>query len=163
MPFHHLHKHVLVPSLGISLFNWYVCISFKRWNNVLVPSLGISLFNSPQQFFKQNYIEFSSPLWGFLYLISPNFLHRKGGVFVLVPSLGISLFNRCKPNTFSVCVMKFSSPLWGFLYLIKNNSIINVTVNVLVPSLGISLFNDKHKYLKDEVFSSRPLSGDFFI
>ena len=83
---------------------------------VLVPSLGISLFNI--YFLKyHNNTAFSSPLWGFLYLIEEIVELLDKIATVLVPSLGISLFNVLLTSLCSCCEF------------------------VLVPSLGISLFN----------------------
>ena len=108
---------VLVPSLGISLFNKNNSIINVTVNGVLVPSLGISLFNPLYYFLNNLRCMFSSPLWGFLYLMGitiPEYTDNKG----------------------------FSSPLWGFLYLMSFAVIpFTVTLMVLVPSLGISLFN----------------------
>ena len=59
---------------------------------------------------------FSSPLWGFLYLIL---------------SKEIKKINR----------NQFSSPLWGFFYLINSCNVLQIVRMVLVPSLGILLFN----------------------
>ena len=60
---------------------------------VLVPSLGISLFNIEVMIYRSKKILFSSPLWGFLYLMIMRGTNSKE--------------------------VKFSSPLWGFLYLIS--------------------------------------------
>ena len=60
---------------------------------------------------------FSSPLWGFFYLI-------------LITELVTA-----NDKT-------FSSPLWGFFYLIIISKLLRVQKEtVLVPSLGILLFN----------------------
>ena len=61
-------------------------------------------------------IWFSSPLWGFLYLIAIT-LAIVTVLIVLVPSLGISLFNPSVGIDITA-QLQFSSPLWGFLYLI---------------------------------------------
>ena len=60
---------------------------------VLVPSLGISLFNTDALELVKMIERFSSPLWGFLYLIETKDLLGEVVTIVLVPSLGISLFN----------------------------------------------------------------------
>ena len=62
---------------------------------VLVPSLGILLFNSENQHLYNDFTEFSSPLWGFFYLMCK--------LFRIVTITG----------------EMFSSPLWGFFYLIN--------------------------------------------
>ena len=82
---------------------------------------------------------FSSPLWGFFYLIVT--VDTDGYVtIVLVPSLGILLF-----NTLDACG-------------------IDKRMLVLVPSLGILLFNKNMNNLKKlQAERSRPLSGDSFI
>ena len=89
---------ILVPSLGILLFNTKTEI-LKKLNMILVPSLGILLFNSEVAW--NNYMnnQFSSPLWGFFYLIDL--------------------------DDMTVSVLKFSSPLWGFFYLISNEKLFN--------------------------------------
>ena len=128
---------VLVPSLGILLFNFYL-ETVESLASVLVPSLGILLFNI--KFEKDCFIveKFSSPLWGFFYLILLGFI-SKGNFSVLVPSLGILLFN------FSIT----TQPQRG--------------QTVLVPSLGILLFNKLCRKLQLQKQRSRPLSGDSFI
>ena len=60
---------VLVPSLGILLFNTKALIDKFRATEVLVPSLGILLFNVFGEIEPKEIVEFSSPLWGFFYLI----------------------------------------------------------------------------------------------
>ena len=85
------YKTVLVPSLGISLFNNLIKLwKWFRWF-VLVPSLGISLFNANSEYLS-------------------NSLH-----IVLVPSLGISLFNWMSglPTAFPIC----SRPLVGDFFI----------------------------------------------
>ena len=107
---------------------------------------------------------FSSPLWGFFYLICIETAVKHFSVhMVLVPSLGILLFNSGL-NSIGI-ILKFSSPLWGFFYLIiflyilvavspfssplwgffylmaSTSTSIFVIASVLVPSLGILLFN----------------------
>ncbi len=87
---------------------------------------------------------FSSPLWGFFYLI----IILSVSIFsftVLVPSLGILLFNNAEDY---ICppVQKFSSPLWGFFYLMSINSFCCYQTGVLVPSLGILLFNKSSRF-----------------
>ena len=84
---------VLVPSLGISLFNEETR-NRKKNKKVLVPSLGISLFNGKYE--------------------SENMES-----LVLVPSLGISLFNHIRLLLQFDAFPLFSSPLWGFLYLMN--------------------------------------------
>ena len=77
---------VLVPSLGILLFNRVDDIVVVELEKVLVPSLGILLFNPPGRVFK---FYFS----------------------VLVPSLGILLFNHL---LLPECLLNFCSrPLSG--------------------------------------------------
>ena len=89
--------NVLVPSLEILLFNWMVDIMKREDFKVLVPSLGILLFNKTFGFSRTRWSVFSSPLWGFFYLIH---------LMVIW-----------------VIFLKFSSPLWGFFYLMKNYKI----------------------------------------
>ena len=84
-----------------------------------------------------NYL-FSSPLWGFLYLIKWS-------------------------DDGDKMLWRFSSPLWGFLYLIIEKVFLEEKNEVLVPSLGISLFNIMKKTIDLLNEGSRPLSGDFFI
>ena len=64
-----------------------------KYKEVLVPSLGISLFNECGEHRQERLQRFSSPLWGFLYLIKSQSYRQKKKNYVLVPSLGISLFN----------------------------------------------------------------------
>ena len=61
---------------------------------------------------------FSSPLWGFFYLIPSSGAVDKSAA-VLVPSLGILLFNMNSGDFFIWDEVTFSSPLWGFFYLIN--------------------------------------------
>ena len=59
---------VLIPSLGILLFNEAKKMIDDAPGKVLVPSLWILLFNVVKNIFEENY-KFSSPLWGFFYLM----------------------------------------------------------------------------------------------
>ena len=59
---------VLVPSLGILLFNYDHVTESVVLVRVLVPSLGILLFNKVGESMKYKEL-FSSPLWGFFYLM----------------------------------------------------------------------------------------------
>ena len=106
---------------------------------VLVPSLGILLFNNRLE--SERYIKrmFSSPLWGFFYLMIMN-----------------SIF-----ATYST--KAFSSPLWGFFYLILNPAAIISAITVLVPSLGILLFNIYLQFNKNRHWFSSPLWGFFYL
>ena len=119
-----MREAILVPSLGILLFNMKEFFN-KLFMLVLVPSLGILLFNHSSLFDA---------------VITT----------VLVPSLGILLFNDTKAGLSEKKGRQFSSPLWGFFYLILNILSIIFLIMVLVPSLGILLFNpvlensDKH-------------------
>ncbi len=78
---------------------------------VLVPSLGILLFNTITKYCDIIKSPFSSPLWGFFYLIEVS-LTEKMRIDVLVPSLGILLF-----NSYSCILSRFgekgSRPLSG--------------------------------------------------
>ena len=79
--------------------------------------MRILLFNEIPRTIKVSEAMFSSPLWGFLYLI--------------------------KQSKAIEDAYQFSSPRWGFLYLILIITAIEVAVvTVLVLSLGISLFNN---------------------
>ena len=131
---------VLVPSLGILLFNRETVLDTSALMNVLVPSLGILLFNSNEVGLLIRLEVFSSPLWGFFYLMGVEFINSDRQRLVLVPSLGILLFNN-PVKTFNDRVCLFSSPLWGFFYLIINQQL----------------------HYKEIYKSSRPLSGDSFI
>ena len=62
--------------------------------DILVPSLGILLFNNGVRYEGWTIRTFSSPLWGFFYLME------------LLDSLDDKQ------------ALEFSSPLWGFFYLI---------------------------------------------
>ena len=107
---------------------------------VLVPSLGILLFNKTFGFSRTRWSVFSSPLWGFFYLIHLmviwviflKFSSPLWGFFYLMKNYKIKTKNKGG----------FSSPLWGFFYLIMAKNQINFTKMVLVPSLGILLFNN---------------------
>ena len=81
--------------------------------SVLVPSLGILLFNKETE--KAMYINFSfsSPLWGFFYLIFM-IIFIGCGKKVLVPSLGILLFNYVK-SKFYLKERKVLVPSLGIL------------------------------------------------
>ena len=79
--------------------------------------MRILLFNEIPRTIKVSEAMFSSPLWGFLYLIEQS---------------------KAIEDAY-----QFSSPRWGFLYLILIITAIEVAVvTVLVLSLGISLFNN---------------------
>ena len=129
---------------------------------------------------------FSSPLWGFLYLIS-NMLYYSHRVTKFSSPLWGFLYLITKFLPFPIRGNWFSSPLWGFLYLMTGFQPSNCTIRVLVPSLGISLFNGLgvgvcysyyefssplwgflylimwYSFKEIKKLSSRPLSGDFFI
>ena len=60
---------------------------------------------------------FSSPLWGFFYLISFMYSITLSRTVVLVPSLEILLFNKIMILVIAEKEALFSSPLWGFFYL----------------------------------------------
>ena len=80
--------------------------------------MRILLFNEIPRTIKVSEAMFSSPRWGFLYLM----LFKTGN---------------------ALSYKAFSSPRWGFLYLILIITAIEVAVvTVLVLSLGISLFNN---------------------
>ena len=106
-------------------------------------------------------LEFSSPLWGFLYLIL-NTQMKKLQILFSSPLWGFLYLIQFFPaNPFPWHM--FSSPLWGFLYLMIMTTHWMCVHYVLVPSLGISLFNKCRYCIRCVLRSSRPLSGDFFI
>ena len=79
---------------------------------VLVPSLGILLFNNNLIVNSRTMIMFSSPLWGFFYLMAEWLDESTEEAEVLVPSLGILLFNFDEACV--ITYMDFSSrPLSG--------------------------------------------------
>ena len=132
---------VLVPSLGILLFN-HSSLFDAVITTVLVPSLGILLFNDTKAGLSEKKgRQFSSPLWGFFYLmiekncyivVKKLFSSPLWGFFYLI--LGRKTFKALFP---------FSSPLWGFFYLIFKAKSGENKITVLVPSLGILLFNEQ--------------------
>ena len=83
---------VLVPSLGISLFNLMLNLTYLALLEVLVPSLGISLFNHRKR------------------------RHKYSRYGVLVPSLGISLFNEYREQHGEKADMR-SRPLSGDFFI----------------------------------------------
>ena len=106
---------------------------------------------------------FSSPRWGFLYLISSKESNRKLEVRFSSPRWGF-LYLITQEWLDKQRETMFSSPLWGFFYLIIVVHFIVKNFCVLVPSLGILLFNNvgwdcgTHCH----VFSS-PLWGFFYL
>ena len=129
---------------------------------------------------------FSSPLWGFFYLICftlciwygsnhvlvPslgillfNYLYQVKRItrkYVLVPSLGILLFNKNQIN-FTKMSKEVLVPSLGILLFNRFMQMIRPMHLVLVPSLGILLFNKLCRKLQLQKQRSRPLSGDSFI
>ena len=106
---------------------------------ILVPSLGILLFNIEELDEEESEVVFSSPLWGFFYLMNV---------------LGGRKMNR----------LEFSSPLWGFFYLIFGFSRTRWSVKILVPSLGILLFNELNMSAAEmQTEFSSPLWGFFYL
>ena len=106
---------------------------------VLVPSLGILLFNTFKLFSMVSLAPFSSPPWGFFYLIVTFDSAFNRTQWFSSPLWGF--FYLIKFDTSNVTDMRFSSPLWGFFYLINYAGSFNFKSSVLVPSLGILLFN----------------------
>ena len=85
----------------------------KMLHTVLVPSLGILLFNLITTVFQtENGKSFSSPLWGFFYLIDTEFISPIYQGLFSSPLWGF--FYLIKFDTSNVTDMRFSSPLWGF-------------------------------------------------
>ena len=107
--------------------------------------------------------EFSSPLWGFLYLIL-NTQMKKLQILFSSPLWGFLYLIQFFPaNPFPWHM--FSSPLWGFLYLMIMTTHWMCVHYVLVPSLGISLFNKVAIILcklSQAMFSS-PLWGFLYL
>ena len=131
-------------------------------HTVLVPSLGILLFNLITTVFQtENGKSFSSPLWGFFYLIKfdtsnvtdMRFSSPLWGFFYLI--VGVTGFEPATP---------FSSPLWGFFYLIDTEFISPIYQGLFSsPLWGFFYLIEFNGLIKFEKDCSRPLSGDSFI
>ena len=103
--------------------------------------MRILLFNEIPRTIKVSEAMFSSPLWGFLYLIKQSKAIEDAYQFSS-PRWGFLFLMLFKTGN-ALSYKAFSSPRWGFLYLILIITAIEVAVvTVLVLSLGISLFNN---------------------
>ena len=107
---------------------------------VLVPSLGILLFNDTKAGLSEKKgRQFSSPLWGFFYLM-------------------------IEKNCYIVVKKLFSSPLWGFFYLILGRKTFKALFPFSSPLWGFFyLIEIGAPIIEDPLTFSSPLWGFFYL